>query len=724
METRRQGIQLGAVLMLLWLVVAGTSCFGDNGPDTPDGNMAPVIDSSGVQASDSAPETGDSITLNVSATDPEGDPLTYSWDDGNAGAGDFVGTGSSVTWSAAAPGTYVISVTVSDSNGNSDTASTTVVVGSAGPNPPTINSLTIDPEHVHEGDTVTLTVDATDPQGETLTYAWEDDNPAAGEFSGSGASVTWSSDAVGDFEITCTVTNESALSASESLQVEVVEVHVQGPEIESLTVDPEHIHEGDEATLTVVATDPQGETLTYDWEDDNPAAGEFSGSGASVTWSSDTVGEFEITCTVTNESAESASDSIMVEVVEAHPAPADIDVMKVSDASEYYMGDAAGWNDVSSVAHIVSASSLGVQTTGNPSSGGHGDLGAENLVVIEMKAVHDGTNFAFRFEWEDDTENNTSSYWTYEGGEWNRSGNEDRLYMMFETGDPAATGRMDQTFSQVGCAMVCHGRFEGGNTAILDTTTELHDCSYCHLPAPGAQSPDFVHLETDLACDTCHEDRGGEPGELLNDADMISPSEDATFDVWHWKAGRSNPLGIVDDQYLPPALRRKDDGGGLNGTNSFDSASVGGAIPLYVFTDDRPDGSTSWLYQSEIAAMVAADELATWDEENGGGPGYYLSDGVTAFVPAEGATVQRNIHNDEDIVGDRTANTFADGSYSGGVWTVVVYRELAPGETDDDGNPTDKDFVPGENYTFSLAVTDNSGHNHKGKNLNTMHFEE
>lgn len=622
------------ILAVLWLLGGCASWLSSGDPAPPGDNSPPVISGGGVQAGSTAPETGESITLSVTATDPEGEQLTFSWKDDSSAYGTFTGTGSSVSWICDFAGTYTITVTVTDSNDNSVDSSVTIVVEEPGPPP----------------------------------------LPDA-------------------------------------------------PLITSFTFDPPHVDEGATATLMVVATDPQGETLTYTWEDDNAASGEFVGSGATVTWSADTAGEYEITCTVTNESALSVSDSIEIHV-ESHEEEADISAMRVADASLYYTGDAAVWSSVSSVSRIVSASSVGFETTGNPSSGGHGNLGALNLVTIEMKAVHDGTNFAFRYEWADETQNDTGNYWTNDTGTWSRSGNEDRLYMMFETGDPTATGRMGQTFSEVGCAMVCHGRLDGGNTAILDTTTELHNCSYCHLVAPGAQPPTFVHMETTLACDTCHEDRGGEPGPLLNDADMISPSANATYDVWHWKAGRSNPLGIVDDQYLPPALRRKDDGGGLNGTNSVDSASAGGAIPLNVFTDDRANGATSYLFQSEIAGMVASDELATWDEANGSGPGYYLSDGVTPFVPADGATVPRNIHNDDDIVGDRTANTFADGVYADGNWTLVVHRLMAPGETDDNGDPTDKDFVVGETYTFGLAVTNSSGHNHKGKNHNTIHFED
>ena len=87
-------------------------------------NLAPVVP--GIQSS--APYTTPGGTLNFStlATDPNGDPLTYSW---TVSGGAFSGNGNNINWTAPnSEGVVQVSVTVTDDAGLSTTASTTVLV--------------------------------------------------------------------------------------------------------------------------------------------------------------------------------------------------------------------------------------------------------------------------------------------------------------------------------------------------------------------------------------------------------------------------------------------------------------------------------------------------------------------------------------------------------------------------------------------------------------------
>jgi hypothetical protein len=73
-------------------------------------NIPPVITSLTPDATDVAPEA--SCTITCTASDEDGDTLTYTW---SATDGTITGTGNSVSWEApAAEGTYTISVEVSD----------------------------------------------------------------------------------------------------------------------------------------------------------------------------------------------------------------------------------------------------------------------------------------------------------------------------------------------------------------------------------------------------------------------------------------------------------------------------------------------------------------------------------------------------------------------------------------------------------------------------------
>jgi outer membrane protein OmpA-like peptidoglycan-associated protein len=60
------------------------------------------------------------------SSDPDGDPLTYRWDFGDGTTADF--TFPRATHRYTAPGNYLVSVTVSDGKGGSDTASTTAPI--------------------------------------------------------------------------------------------------------------------------------------------------------------------------------------------------------------------------------------------------------------------------------------------------------------------------------------------------------------------------------------------------------------------------------------------------------------------------------------------------------------------------------------------------------------------------------------------------------------------
>jgi glucose/arabinose dehydrogenase/PKD repeat protein len=108
------------------------------------------------------------LTVNFSSTgssDPEGRPLTYSWDlNGDGTFGDA--TGAMATYTYTSSGVYHPSLRVTDEQGATDTDSTTITVGNTAPtaviDSPS-SSLTW-----RVGDTVNFSGHATDPQDGTL----------------------------------------------------------------------------------------------------------------------------------------------------------------------------------------------------------------------------------------------------------------------------------------------------------------------------------------------------------------------------------------------------------------------------------------------------------------------------------------------------------------------------------------------------------------------------
>src|SRR3954447_6229509 len=120
------------------------------------------------------------------STDPNGDPLTFSWDlNGDGVYGD--GSGSLETVSYAAPGTYRVGVQVSDNHGAMRTAegAITVVADQA----PTVD-FTNDPTSPMVDGLITFTAKAADADGTVTKIEWDLDDDGAFD-DASGTHATW-----------------------------------------------------------------------------------------------------------------------------------------------------------------------------------------------------------------------------------------------------------------------------------------------------------------------------------------------------------------------------------------------------------------------------------------------------------------------------------------------------------------------------------------------------
>lgn len=144
------------------------------------------------------------------------------------------------------------------------TPSTQAVVGNLAP---VINLLTANPFVVDALATSALSADASDADGDSLTYNWL---VTAGSITGSGASVTYNApNVVLDTVVTVSleVTDGNGGSDSDEINLTVKAPPPNTlPVINSMQCDPDPVITGGTGTLSADVTDADGDTLSFDWE--------------------------------------------------------------------------------------------------------------------------------------------------------------------------------------------------------------------------------------------------------------------------------------------------------------------------------------------------------------------------------------------------------------------------------------------------------------------------
>ena len=276
------------------------------------------------------------VDFTASASDPENDGLTYTYDFGDGTTEDGAPTASHTYASA---DTYTATVTVNDGNGGTASDSIVVPVGSSGggdgggdggggdgggtDNGAPSVSLEATPTSGDAPLTVNLTATATDPDGDTLTYTWNFGN---GETTtgNSSQSVTYSED--GMYTAVVTVDDGNGGTASDSAPITVgsdggggnggsddqPEVSIDGDEMRSATV-------GDAQTLEA-STSNLGDDVMYQWSvstgtAENVSFGDDKAEDTTVKFSA--AETYTLMLTATNSAGAAASDSVTIEATAA-----------------------------------------------------------------------------------------------------------------------------------------------------------------------------------------------------------------------------------------------------------------------------------------------------------------------------------------------------------------------------------------------------------------------
>jgi hypothetical protein len=247
-------------------------------------NHLPAI--TGMEADPEKVIPSGSCQIVCNALDRDGDELSYNW---SAIVGEINGEGATVTWTApSSEGFYDVTVNVTDGRGEVVTKKVTIEVRAN--KPPTINSLIAEAEWTLRSGSLNVTCDATDPDGDELSYEWVTDG---GDITGTGTEVIWTApEEVGIYYVTVVVSDGHGSSATDSIYISVATEQI--PIIEEMIVTAEHCYlktyswgykVGKEQEYQIeCTTEDTGVELSYNWSCEDGEISEISDDGSMITW--------------------------------------------------------------------------------------------------------------------------------------------------------------------------------------------------------------------------------------------------------------------------------------------------------------------------------------------------------------------------------------------------------------------------------------------------------
>lgn len=289
-------------------------------------NSVPVADA----GADQAVVAGDRVTLDgQDSQDADGDRLTYQWQfvstpDGSLASLDDADT-MAPSFEADLPGSYVISLVVSDGEDESEAVRVTVTATERNA-APTANPG--DDQEVVEGETVRLDGSASsDANGDELSYQWRfvsrPDGSSASLSDPSSASPEFVADQPGTFVLELVVSDGELDSTAQTATITATRANVKP--VADAGAD-QAVVEGTTVTLDGSASsDPDGDTLTYTWRFVSTPSGSAAAlsdtDAVAPTFTADVAGSYLVALVVNDGEKDSAEDRITVTAAEANAAP-------------------------------------------------------------------------------------------------------------------------------------------------------------------------------------------------------------------------------------------------------------------------------------------------------------------------------------------------------------------------------------------------------------------
>ncbi|WP_435125635.1 PKD domain-containing protein [Halobaculum sp. D14] len=270
-------------------------------------NQVPTAD---FQYVPDAPTVDDDVVFDAAdAGDPDGSIAGYAWDfDGD---GDYDASGETAVHNYDDGGEYSVALRVTDDDGATDVATTTVRVGS-GNSAPTAE-FEFSPTDPAAGESVSFDASpSSDPDGSITSFDW--DLNGDGDYNVAGETVQRTFSDAGEYTIGLRVTDGSGATDTTSRVVSV-----STPENDAPTADFDVATDsptaGEPVTFEATASDPNGSVARYQWDLDGD--GNYEASGSTVEHTYGEAGEYAVRLRVTDD--DGATDVVERAVSVAEP---------------------------------------------------------------------------------------------------------------------------------------------------------------------------------------------------------------------------------------------------------------------------------------------------------------------------------------------------------------------------------------------------------------------
>ena len=270
-----------------------------------------------------------SATLTGSGSETNGTIVTYAWTQlSGPGTATIAVPGSAATAvSGLVQGTYRFELTVTDNSGVTASATVQVIVNPAVvvPGPPSANAGT-NQTITLPTNSVTLTGSGSETNGTIVSYAWTQlSGPGTASFgTGDQASTAVSGLVQGTYRFELTVTDNSGVTASATVQVTVnAAPPVPGAPSANAGPDQTITLPTNSVTLSGSGSETNGTIVTYAWTQvTGPSTATIANAGSAATGVSGLVqGTYAFRLTVTDNSGVTATDAMLVTVNPATPVP-------------------------------------------------------------------------------------------------------------------------------------------------------------------------------------------------------------------------------------------------------------------------------------------------------------------------------------------------------------------------------------------------------------------